>query len=426
MAVWPAMARAETCGDANGNGTITVTDGVQVLRAAAALSSDCTNERCDVNASGAVTVTDGVAVLQAAAALPITLTCPSADIEIRALGSLALQPNFPSPVMQIDVQGASSVTLTATTTDLVPSLILSSLDLPGGPRGISSSAQPPAIRTDAGAGQVTLTLPNTPAVPYADGTYRYTVETSAPTTATFQAVINRRQTLTTGHLNLRIFIIDPETDTPPDPNDPALIAIGEAINRKFADAGIQLGTTTFGTVPTALEQNAVFIDPSIDQNHNGTADQAEALFASTPRDTTARVLDLFIVHEFLGSSIIGFAGGIPGPVMAPATRSSGVVVAAFSGLSGNPFDTEALAQIAVHESAHYLGLFHTTELPPFNDVSDPLADTPVCLGTTFQEGPDACPDAHNLMFPLLIDPATQNTLSADQGFVLQRNPLIVN
>jgi hypothetical protein len=65
------------CGDADGNGSITVTDGVQTLRAAAGLSSPCTLARCDVNDSGDITVTDGVQVLRAAAGLATTLTCPA-------------------------------------------------------------------------------------------------------------------------------------------------------------------------------------------------------------------------------------------------------------------------------------------------------------------------------------------------------------
>src|SRR5688572_2796731 len=34
-------ARAQTCGDADGGGSVTVTDGVQVLRSVAGLSSTC-------------------------------------------------------------------------------------------------------------------------------------------------------------------------------------------------------------------------------------------------------------------------------------------------------------------------------------------------------------------------------------------------
>jgi predicted lipoprotein len=61
-------ASAQTCGDADSSGTITVTDGVRVLRAAAGLG-ECELALCDADGSGTVTVTDGVNVLRAAAGL---------------------------------------------------------------------------------------------------------------------------------------------------------------------------------------------------------------------------------------------------------------------------------------------------------------------------------------------------------------------
>jgi hypothetical protein len=71
--------RDEVCGDADGSGSVTLTDGVQTLRAAAGLSSSCTPARCDVDGNGAVSLTDGVQVLRAAAGLPITGTCTPAS-----------------------------------------------------------------------------------------------------------------------------------------------------------------------------------------------------------------------------------------------------------------------------------------------------------------------------------------------------------
>ena len=68
-------AAAETCGDADGNGAVTVTDGVQALRNAAALGSVCSGRVCDADGQGQVTVSDGVVILRAAAALPAKLTC---------------------------------------------------------------------------------------------------------------------------------------------------------------------------------------------------------------------------------------------------------------------------------------------------------------------------------------------------------------
>ena len=69
-------AHAQVCGDADNNGDVTVTDGVQTLRAAAGLPSTCDgNSNCDVDGNGNVSVTDGVNVLRKAAGLTITEAC---------------------------------------------------------------------------------------------------------------------------------------------------------------------------------------------------------------------------------------------------------------------------------------------------------------------------------------------------------------
>lgn len=62
------------CGDATGDGTVSVTDGVNVLRAAAGLPNTCTLAACDTDHNGVITVTDGVNVLRAAAGL--SNVCP--------------------------------------------------------------------------------------------------------------------------------------------------------------------------------------------------------------------------------------------------------------------------------------------------------------------------------------------------------------
>jgi hypothetical protein len=80
-----ASVSAQVCGDADGSGSVTVTDGVATLRSAAGLSSTCTNATCDVDGSGSVTVSDGVNVLRKAAGITITENCPgggsNADVQ---------------------------------------------------------------------------------------------------------------------------------------------------------------------------------------------------------------------------------------------------------------------------------------------------------------------------------------------------------
>jgi len=80
-------AAAQVCGDADNNGSVTVVDGVQTLRAAAGLPSNCDgNSNCDVDGNGTVSVTDGVNVLRKAAGLTITEACvANANSEVASL-----------------------------------------------------------------------------------------------------------------------------------------------------------------------------------------------------------------------------------------------------------------------------------------------------------------------------------------------------
>ena len=94
LAIFPARAEAQVfkvCGDVDDNDTVSVTDGVQVLRAAAGLTSDCTDAICDIDVSGTVSVTDGVIVLRKAAGLSITENCIPDDGRINQQISYLLQ-----------------------------------------------------------------------------------------------------------------------------------------------------------------------------------------------------------------------------------------------------------------------------------------------------------------------------------------------
>jgi hypothetical protein len=115
----PAFA-ADRCGDADASGTVTVTDGVQTLRAAAGLASSCTPARCDVDGSGGVSVTDGVNVLRAAAGLAVTLACPggepactSATVTValavpEPIGAATLELAYPASEVSLPGSGAAA------------------------------------------------------------------------------------------------------------------------------------------------------------------------------------------------------------------------------------------------------------------------------------------------------------------------------
>ncbi|MCC6849464.1 MAG: hypothetical protein IT294_13265 [Deltaproteobacteria bacterium] len=80
---------AETCGDADGGGNVSVSDGVQVLRVAAGLDALCPPVECDVDGGGGITVSDGVNVLRIAAGLGVQLRCSQLNTqETQVFGAL--------------------------------------------------------------------------------------------------------------------------------------------------------------------------------------------------------------------------------------------------------------------------------------------------------------------------------------------------
>ncbi len=70
-----SIASAQICGDADGTGGVTLTDGVQTLRAAVGLPSQCSGRVCDMDGSGDVTTIDGVNVLRRSAGLSARTDC---------------------------------------------------------------------------------------------------------------------------------------------------------------------------------------------------------------------------------------------------------------------------------------------------------------------------------------------------------------
>jgi hypothetical protein len=116
-----SAARAQTCGDPDGDG-LNVIDAANVLRAAVELPSACEQARkaCDVNNQGGIDVIDAANVLRAAVALPADLECPAPEItdflddaEIEGGGEGVLtfgiapipQPGAPSTIGNVDGPG---------------------------------------------------------------------------------------------------------------------------------------------------------------------------------------------------------------------------------------------------------------------------------------------------------------------------------
>ncbi len=112
MLVSAGTACAAVCGDADGDGTVTTRDGVQILRhvAASAGVAACASDGCDVDRDGALTLRDGVLALRRAADLPIEDRCGGATVAGRLLVPPASDATAPArEVEPNDAPGTATV-----------------------------------------------------------------------------------------------------------------------------------------------------------------------------------------------------------------------------------------------------------------------------------------------------------------------------
>jgi len=125
-------------------------------------------------------------------------------------------------------------------------------------------------------------------------------------------------------------------------------------------------------------------------------------------------LNVFFVEQiklhsggFPGSDLLyGLSGGIPGPPRQVGCDRCGVAVS----VTNPPGQADLLGILMAHETAHYLGLFHSTEPPPEGggaSIHDNLPDTPKDAGD-------------NLMFYSVTDQSA--SLTAQQSVTLRASP----
>lgn len=201
----------------------------------------------------------------------------------------------------------------------------------------------------------------------------------------------------------------------------------DTMRQIYAQQDIELGQVSYCDLPKQ-ERDIYGVIDSID----GINSELSRLFVTSGRAADlgcnpGRALNFFLVEEIVGGRagyiILGISGGIPGPPGVHGTTQSGVA-ATMMGFRRNPVQ---LGQTLAHEGGHYLGLFHTTEAE--GNAFDPLSDTPECTIASDRNRDgivdyDECKGKgrENLMFWAAGDDAEQ--LSADQGFVLSRNPSV--
>ena len=206
-------------------------------------------------------------------------------------------------------------------------------------------------------------------------------------------------------------------------SDPDFAAMLTEVERLFELASIQVDDVlTTDADPETVDAFRIV------RSSEELRDLLQATFEPTDSDgqENGLVMNLVLIDDYLpedGTDTVGQAALLPGPPGLHGTRYSGVVVET-SSFRANPAQ---LALAIVHETGHFLGLRHTSEVFTTNVVfgrTDPLDDTPVCDDIYAQL--EQCPDYYNLMFPLTpTDRSMQSVeLSHDQGWVLRRNPLV--
>lgn len=214
--------------------------------------------------------------------------------------------------------------------------------------------------------------------------------------------------------------------------------------RIFREAAhIEIETSSLSDCSLAALSSVAFLGGD-DFNKNGQPDEMDRLFALHKQDMIGLGLSSNLVENALtfyfipnidpslfepsSGTTLGFSGGIPGPAFTPGTRHSGVAVSTLGSPAILSDDhARGLGRTMAHEAAHFLGLFHTTEIN--GQRHDPLSDTPEC-----PKGNDAnndglvaaseCSnfDGHNLMF--WDGGGSGIQLTDGQRLVLHRNPLI--
>ena len=227
------------------------------------------------------------------------------------------------------------------------------------------------------AGTFTAIAPDNPQSRLNPGRHTLTVEGSGPTEQVRLTVWVKRAPAppTSGVVDLHLYFTGAyDWTAAAAPASRYFDDVMRRVDEVLGHGGLGVGTISFED-----------LDPSfanVDHTYGPGNDLSELLKQSAGRDSTA--LNIFFVDElYAGSStearaddpIIGLSPA-PGPPLTHGTIHSGVVVSTWSTLSipeGERWPN-ALAHTIAHETAHHLGLPHTSEFDGF--THDRLPDTP--------------------------------------------------
>lgn len=288
-----------------------------------------------------------------------------------------------------------------------------------------------AVRFFPSADVITQYLPTSPRAAPIPGTYRFRlIKDGGRKNVKVEALIKTAQgEPLEATLDVNFFFAKvPGIDASRAPENGKFQQAVAELKRIYAERGIRVGEVRYCDLAGADADRFAVID-----DVDGPSSELSRMFALSARAgdlgcNPGRALNFFLVQEIVGGRagyvILGIAGGIPGPPGVHGTTHSGVAVT----MAGYERAPTRLAQTMAHEGGHFMGLFHTTEAE--GTAFDPLPDTPECDAGSDRDGDGVVAyqeclggrGAENLMFWAAGDEAEQ--VSADQGFVLIRNPAL--
>ena len=194
--------------------------------------------------------------------------------------------------------------------------------------------------------------------------------------------------------------------------------VGEEIMGGF---GLHPGATSFTTAPEQVRTDYSVVDSS-------TTDIADLCRAIVDADTDRRALNFAFVDRITQDGedvgIDGLSSGLPGSVVLGGFGVSCVIIAT------DVPDTEdgqpgilGAGPVAWHEAGHLMGLAHTTQADGIEH--DLLADTPECdiANDADENGEVDDVECGELGDNFMFWTGLSSTMTADQAFMLARNPL---
>lgn len=363
---------------------------------------------------------------------------PTGPISVSSLGSETLTSDGVEVTVPVPL-GAQSFAVVVDGMNTSELMISERVTTPSGTVVFDFENDISINRTDATDRLYTLLVSNNPSeVAVEAGDWLLRLRSGSDPVNTNLTLITKNEPAADNLLDLNLYFVGlTGLDATTAETDPGFQAILSNVGTIYESAGFGIRAITYNEIEGADADEFSVVDPDAD---------VPRMFQLSPSGSN-QSLNMFFVEDIesasSGFSVLGLAGGVPGPPILQGTSRSGVAVSMGSYLaavaSGDQtmIDTASaeLEIVMAHESGHFLGLYHTTER---NGVAisggeiqgeDPLSDTPACPDSADADGdgvlsPSECAGqgAENLMFwSPLNDSRTLTTL---QGTVMRKSPLV--